>query len=101
LTPFINDVKKEGSSDILTSVLSADEFRLILSALQETKGVSVVSNPKIIVANEEKANISIVRKEPNLKQERQQALNDTPDTVTFTLDPDQPFLPSTPPATLP
>jgi type II secretory pathway component GspD/PulD (secretin) len=26
-----------------------------------------------------------------LKQERQQALNDTPDTITFTLDPDQPF----------
>jgi type II secretory pathway component GspD/PulD (secretin) len=63
----------------------------VLSALEQNKGVNIVSNPKIVVANEELANISIVRKEPNLKQERQQALNDTPDTITFTLDPDMPF----------
>ncbi len=91
VTPAISDVSSEGTSKFLTSVLSADEFRLMLSALEENKGANVVSNPKIIVANEEQANISIVRKEPNLKQERQQALNDTPDTITFTLDPDQPF----------
>ncbi len=91
LTPALNKVSAKGTSEILTSVLSADEFRLVLSALEENKGVNVVSNPKIIVANEESANISIVRKEPNLKQERQQAMNDTPDTITFTLDPDQPF----------
>jgi type IV pilus assembly protein PilQ len=91
VTPALSDVTTKGSSEFLTSVLSADEFRLVLSALQENKGVNVVSNPKIIVANEEKANISIVRKEPNLKQERQQALNDTPDTVTFTLNENEPF----------
>ena len=43
------------------------------------------------MANEEHATISIVRKEPNLKQDRQQALNDTEDTITFQLDPDMPF----------
>lgn len=91
VTPAIGDVATKSTAEILTSVLSADEFRLMLSALQENKGVNVVSNPKVIVANEEKANISIVRKEPNLKQERQQAMNDTPDTITFTLDTDQPF----------
>jgi len=91
VTPTVSDVSTLGTTKILTSVLDADEFRLVLSALEENKGANMVSNPKIIVANEEPANISIIRKEPNLKQERQQALNDTPDTITFTLDPDQPF----------
>jgi type II secretory pathway component GspD/PulD (secretin) len=91
VTPTVQDVSTRGSIDVLTSVLSADEFRLVLSALEQNKGVNIVSNPKIIVANEEPANISIIRKEPNLKQERQQALNDTPDTITFTLDQNQPF----------
>lgn len=81
----------EATSKVLTSVLDADEFRVVLSALKQNTGVNIVSNPKIIVANEESANISIIRKEPNLKQERQQALNDTPDTITFTLDQDLPF----------
>jgi type II secretory pathway component GspD/PulD (secretin) len=91
VTPTAENISTLATSKILTSVLDADEFRLVLSALEENKGANIVSNPKIIVANEEPANISIIRKEPNLKQERQQALNDTPDTITFTLDPDQPF----------
>ncbi len=91
VTPAVRDVSTKGSSEILTSVLSADEFRLVLSALEQNKGVNIVSNPKIIVANEEMANISIVRKEPNLRQSRQQALNDTPDTIVFELDEKQPF----------
>ncbi|MBN2162629.1 MAG: hypothetical protein JXR25_10510 [Pontiellaceae bacterium] len=91
LTPTVQDATSKATSKVLTSVLSADEFRLVLSALEQNKGVNIVSNPKIIVANEEPANISIIRKEPNLKQERQQAMNDTPDTITFTLDPDLKF----------
>lgn len=95
VTPALANMASSGSTentkDVLTSVLSADEFRLVLSALEEKKGVNVVSNPKIIVANEELANISIVRKEPNLKQERQQQLNDQPATVTYTLDPNEPW----------
>ncbi len=91
VTPTAGSVATKGATEVLTSVLSADEFRLVLSALEQNKGVNVVSNPKIIVANEEKANISIIRKEPNLKQSRQQALNDTPDTITFELDDKQPF----------
>lgn len=95
VTPAGSAVSAKGSSEILTSVLSADEFRLMLSALEENKGVNIVSNPKIIVANEEPANISIVRKEPNLKQERQQTAGAQGgaaiDNITFTLDPDMPF----------
>jgi type II secretory pathway component GspD/PulD (secretin) len=91
VTPTVQDVTTKGATDVLTSVLTADEFRLVLSALEENKGVNIVSNPKIIVANEELANISIIRKEPNLKQEREQQLTDQPATTTFTLDTKQPF----------
>jgi len=95
VTPALANMASSGSTEntteVLTTVLSADEFRLVLSALEENSGVNVVSNPKIIVANEELANISIVRKEPNLKQEREQQLNDQPATTVFSLDPDQPY----------
>jgi type II secretory pathway component GspD/PulD (secretin) len=68
----------------------------VLNALKGERGVNLVSNPKIIVANEEMANITIVRKEPNLKQERQQTASgggstEGIDQTTFTLDPDLPF----------
>ena len=91
LTPTKALAESDITTKILTSVLDADEFRLVMSALQENSGVNVVSNPKIIVANEELATISIIRKEPNLKQDRQQSLNDQPDTITYTLDKDLPF----------
>jgi len=84
------------SDHMFTSVLDVEQFALVLNALESERGVNVVSNPKIIVANEEKANISIVRKEPNLKQERQQTASgggstEGIDQTTFTLDPDMPF----------
>lgn len=79
------------SQHLFSSVLSVDQFSMVLNALQADRGVNVVSNPKIIVANEELANISIVRKEPNLKQSRTEALNDNPDNITYELDPELPF----------
>jgi type II secretory pathway component GspD/PulD (secretin) len=91
ITPSLQDTVSKSTSEVLTSVLSADEFRLVLSALEQNSGVNVVSNPKIIVANEEPANISIVRKEPNLVQDRQESLNDTGDNVTYSLDEERPF----------
>ena len=79
-------------SHLATAVLSADDFSLVLSALEGNSGVSVVSNPKVIVANEEKANISIVTKEPNLRQSRQQSATDgTLDTVVLELDEKNPY----------
>jgi len=47
------------ASDVRTAVLSADDFSVILSALKTMNGVTVVSNPKIVVANEEPAIIHI------------------------------------------
>jgi len=53
------DAFQKTITDIRTAVLGVDDFRLILSALKQMAGVSVVSNPKIIVANEEPAIIHI------------------------------------------
>lgn len=91
LTP----TKLNTTEQVLTSVLSADDFNLVLSALEQNKGVNIVSNPKIIVANEELANISIIRKEPNLRQERQQTAGAQGgaaiDNIVFELDQELPF----------
>lgn len=95
VTPAVKDISTQGSTEVLTSVLTADEFRLVLSAMEQNKGVNVVSNPKIIVANEELANISIIRKEPNLKQERQQTAGAQGgaaiDNIVYSLDADMPW----------
>ncbi len=82
------------SDHMFTSVLNVEQFSLVLNALESERGVNVVSNPKIIVANEEMANISIIRKEPNLKQSREASVNDNAQgggDVVFELDPDLPF----------
>jgi type II secretory pathway component GspD/PulD (secretin) len=50
-------------SDVRTAVLGASDFRVILSALKQITGVTVVSNPKILVANEEPATIHIGERE--------------------------------------
>lgn len=55
----ISDVFTRSVSDVRTAVLGAADFQIVLSALQQMNGVSIVSNPKIIVANEEPAKIHI------------------------------------------
>ena len=74
----------------LGATLSADDFKLVLAALKEINGVKIVSNPKVIVANEERAKIAIVRKEPNIKQDTTQA-QQADAVTTFSLDPALPF----------
>lgn len=55
----ITDAYTKTAADIRTAVLGAKDFTVILSALKEMNGVSIVSNPKIIVANEQQAIIHI------------------------------------------
>ncbi len=52
---------------IKSAVLSADDFALTLSALQQLDGVRIVSNPKMLVANGETATIHVGRNEPNVR----------------------------------
>ena len=49
------------------AVLSADDFALTLSALQQLDGTRIVSNPKMLVANGQTATIHVGTNEPNVQ----------------------------------
>jgi type II secretory pathway component GspD/PulD (secretin) len=51
----------------LSGQISASDFRLAMSAFEQIDGISIVSNPKIIVANEEEATVDMTTKEPYVK----------------------------------
>ena len=53
-------------SDVRAAVLSASDFSLVLSALKQNSGVSIISNPKIVVASGETASILVGSKRPNV-----------------------------------
>ena len=78
-------------SDMRTAVLSADDFRLVLSALEQISGASVVSNPKIIVANEEEARIHIGDKEPNIRGQVTAGQQGQANTTVYQLDESEPY----------
>ncbi len=50
----------------ISGQLSVDGFRLAMSAFEQIDGVSIFSNPKIIVANEKEAVIDMTTKLPNV-----------------------------------
>ena len=57
-----SDISKDFTktvTDLRSAVLGAGDLNLLLSALKQMNGVSIVSNPKIVVANEEPAKIHI------------------------------------------
>ena len=74
---------------LLSAILSADELALTLSALKETDGVEVVSNPKIIVANGETARIHVGVNQPNVTAVPQ---GDTGDRFAYALDSALPYI---------
>lgn len=51
-------------SDIKSAILSADDFELVISALQSQTDINLVSNPKILTANNETAQIKVVSEYP-------------------------------------
>ncbi len=59
----INKAFDRTLSDMRAAVLGAADFALVLSALKQLNGVSIISNPKIIVANEQSAVIHIGTRE--------------------------------------
>jgi type IV pilus assembly protein PilQ len=70
----------------LGAILSAPDLALVLSLMKTEEGVSVISNPKVIVANEEKAVIDMTTKEPYVVVSRQKGTEQSPgDTITTTL----------------
>ncbi len=76
----------------LGATLSATDFKLILSALEQEDGVEIVSNPKIIVANEEEATIHIGTREPNIHITTRRGTQDNPGgDVSVELDKNEPY----------
>ena len=81
ITPTQSNTEREGRNEAMdrsrvdsrtyasvkTALLSADEFQFTLSALQQSGGADVISNPKIVVASGERATILVGRKDPEIK----------------------------------
>ncbi len=83
--------KDQTYTDVRTAVLSADDFRIVLSALQQINGITIVSNPKIIVANGETATIHIGENEPNIKGTVTPGQQGQANTTTYALDATKPY----------
>jgi type II secretory pathway component GspD/PulD (secretin) len=88
---IISDNLGEFAESIVQSqaaILSVDSLNLVLSALQGTEGVSMISNPKILVASGNKdARFTVGTQEPIIKTTIQYGTTDSPgDKVTAELD---------------
>jgi type II secretory pathway component GspD/PulD (secretin) len=71
-----------------SAILNMATFNLVLSALKKTDGVSVISNPKMIVASgSQDAYFSVGDREPIIKTQIQRGTQDSPgDIITAELD---------------
>lgn len=78
--------KNHSNARTFTGSLSANAFSVAINAFEQMDGVSVFSNPKIIVANEETAKVDMTTKEPNIEVTSQPAVSaNGRDTVTTKL----------------
>lgn len=82
-------VPQSEQTEITSAILSADEFAVTLSALENNAGVEIVSNPKIVVSSGYKAKIHVGRNEPNIKAYPQ---GDGGDRYAYALDSKNPFI---------
>ena len=76
--------------EVLTAILGADDFKLTLSALKQQSGVTIVSNPKIVVASGETASIHVGTQQPNVRAVPQSGGQTV--TYSYELDQDKPFI---------
>ena len=61
-----NSTRTHTRDRVFSGSLSMDAFTLAMNAFEQMDGVSIFSNPKIIVANEKEAVVDMTMKEPNL-----------------------------------
>lgn len=90
ITPTKENLDIATIGKTLGATLTADDFNLVMSALREMNGAKIVSNPKIIVANEETALIHIGQKKPNIKGTIQTA-GDSQVNRVYALDELEPY----------
>ena len=78
---------KENSTevtDVRSAVFNADALSLMVSALQTSDDVSQISNPRLIVANEERAVIDMTKKIPYVTVDMKQDGTGTESTYSYT-----------------
>ena len=78
-------------TDVRTATLNADQLKIVLSALKQQNGVNIVSNPKIIVANEQTATIHIGANVPNIRGTVTAGQQGQANTTTYALDDKKPY----------
>ncbi len=97
----ISDISDDATSEIAdnfsrkisesrAAILNLDSLNVVLSALKKTDGVSIVSNPKVIVANgATNAFFRVGQREPIIKKTIKRGTTDSPgDEITANLDTD-------------
>jgi len=76
----------------LSATLTPAQFNVVLNMLQGATGTKLISNPKIIVANEEKALIKMAEDEPNIRLTvLRSTVQGQSDQITSALDGTQPY----------
>ncbi len=87
-TTDIKDSFAKTISESRAAILNMDGLNVVLSALKQTEGVSIVSNPKVIVANgATNAYFSVGQREPIVKKTIKRGTTDSPgDEITANLD---------------
>ncbi len=73
-------------TDIRTAILSLPALDVTLSALETSDDVAQISNPKLIVANEERAVIDMTTKEPYVKVEHTKDSDNNDETWSIQMD---------------
>jgi len=68
ITQDIEDSLKMTVADARAAVLSADDFSVVLSALKQNSGTTIVSNPRLLVASGQKATIHVGEDRPYAKK---------------------------------
>ena len=73
-------------NDVSTAIFDASAMSVMLSALQTADDVAQISNPKLIVANEERAVIDMTQKIPYVTVDMKQDGTGTEATYTYTTE---------------
>ncbi len=88
VTSDITDSFTRTLTESSAAILNIDSLNIVLSALKKTDGVSIVSNPKVIVANgTTNAFFRVGQREPIIKRTIKRGTTDSPgDEITANLD---------------
>jgi type II secretory pathway component GspD/PulD (secretin) len=64
----VQDASSLLANDVRTAMLSASDFKVVLSALKQNIGVAIISNPRLLVASGQEATIHVGEDRPYAKK---------------------------------